>query len=85
MRAPGLIPQMTEVVAEVLGEHDKASQVVQAILRRFGGGEIYLPAADYVERNRQILDLLKAGASVAVVARRFRLSIRTIYRIVGEM
>lgn len=79
----GIIQEMNRVVMSVLGNEMQASEVVYALIKNFGGERIYLPSNDYGKRNSEIIELFKAGASVDQLARRYRLSVKTVYRIIS--
>jgi len=79
----GIIQEMRRVVASVIGDEQKAGDIVYALISNFGGERLTLPINDYRHRNQEIKDLHKAGASVEQLAKRFRLSVRTVYRIIG--
>lgn len=54
------------------------------VTSRFGGTPIYVPmctAALRYERNRQIVELIRAGMSVERAGRKFRLTKSAVYRI----
>ncbi|PPK72662.1 Mor transcription activator family protein [Methylobacter tundripaludum] len=77
----GIIQEMRRVVASVVGDDQKASDVVYALITNFGGERLTMPANDYDKRNQEIKDLHDSGATVEQLARRYRLSPRTVYRI----
>lgn len=79
-----LINEMKMVVSGVVGDPNQADEIVYALIRRFGGERLYLPCNDYQARNREIVDLFSAGASVDHLAKRYRLSAKTVYRITGQ-
>lgn len=79
----GIINEMRRVVAGVIGDEQQASAVVYALITNFGGGRLYLPTNDFQTRNREIKELHVAGANVDQLAKRYRLSVKTIYRIIG--
>jgi Mor family transcriptional regulator len=79
-----LIKEMKMVVAGVIGDEQQASEIVYALIKRFGGERLYMPSNDYETRNREIVDLHKAGASFEQLARRHRLSVKTVVRIVSN-
>lgn len=79
----GLIQEMRRVVAGVVGDDQKAKDVVYALISTFGGERLTMPTNDFEKRNQEIKELRKSGASVAQLARRYRLSARTVYRILG--
>lgn len=78
----GIIKEMHRVVANIVGDDDKASDIVYALMKNFGGSQFYLPGNDYELRNREIKNLKRKGLSHRVLASRFKLSIKTVYRIV---
>lgn len=77
----GLIREMEAVVLDVIDDTTTAREIVARIIRRFGGGAVYLPAEHYQARNEQIIELVTAGASVDAVAGRYRLHPVTVRRI----
>ena len=79
----GIIQEMRKVVADVIGDDQKSSEVVHALMQRFGGERLYLPHNDYEHRNREIRELHQNGVSQEHLAKRYRLSIKTVYRIIG--
>jgi len=79
-----LIEEMKSVVAGVIGDDQMACKIVQSLLKRFGGERLYLPINDYEARNRELVELYRAGATVEQLARRARLSVKTVYRIIGQ-
>lgn len=79
----GLIQEMRRVVAGVVGDDQKAKDVVWALITTFGGERLTMPANDFEKRNQEIKDMKQAGASVSQLAKRYRLSTKTIYRILG--
>ena len=79
----GIIKQMIETVDRVIDDESKAKAVVFAIMKEYGGERLYIPANDYVSRNAEIRELHAAGLTPEQLARRYRLSVRTIGRIVG--
>ena len=76
-----LIREMESVVVEVVQDEVQAREVVARILRRFGGGAVYLPAEHYEARNAAIRELVTAGADITVVAARYKLHPVTVNRI----
>lgn len=78
----GIIKEMRRVVSDIVGDDDKATDIVYALLKNFGGSQFYLPNNDYESRNREIKKLKRTGLSYRVLAARFKLSIKTVYRIV---
>jgi Mor family transcriptional regulator len=78
-----LIKEMKMVVAGVIGDEQQASEIVYALIKRFGGERLYMPTNDYESRNREIIELYNAGATLDQLARRHRLSIKTVQRIVS--
>jgi len=79
----GIIQEMRRVVAVVVGDDQKASDVVYALIANFGGERLYMPINDCEARNREIKSLHGSGATVEQLAKRYRLSPKTIYRILG--
>ncbi len=79
----GIIQEMRRVVAGVIGDDNQANDVVYALISNFGGNQLYMPANDYESRKREIVSMNNVGATVECLAKRFRLSERTIYRILG--
>jgi Mor family transcriptional regulator len=77
-----LIQEMKMVVSGVIGDEQQANEIVYALIKRFGGERLYLPSNDYEARNREIVELYKAGATVEQLAKRSRLSVKTVYRII---
>jgi Mor family transcriptional regulator len=77
----GLIREMETIVLDVIDDTATAREIVSRIIRRFGGGAVYLPAEHYQARNEQIIELVTAGASVEAVAGRYRLHPVTVRRI----
>jgi len=79
----GLIQEMRRVVSGVVGDDQKAKDIVWALISNFGGERLTMPTNDFEKRNQEIKELRKAGAPVAQLATRYRLSPKTIYRIIG--
>lgn len=79
----GIIHEMQRVVSSVINDDQKAADIVYALISTFGGERLYVPTCDYHTRNAEIRNLHAAGASVEQLARRYRFSKRTIYRILG--
>ncbi len=77
----GIITEMQRVVVSVIGDKQQAADVVYALISNFGGERLYVPAKDFAARNAEIKALHDSGASVDQIARRYRFSRRTIYRI----
>ena len=78
----GIISEMRVVVSGIVGNDDQANDIVYALVRQFGGDNFYLPCNDYEMRNREIKSLHQSKVSVDSLARRFKLSPKTIYRII---
>ena len=80
----GIILEMRRVVTSVTGDGDEhqANAIVYALIRNFGGERLYIPHHDYQERNQEMISLHQAGASIDQLAIRYRLAIKTVYRIV---
>lgn len=58
-----------------------------ALARHFGGDVVYVPkcdAAARAARDREIVALYDAGVSVKEIARRYRLTERWVYEILGR-
>lgn len=66
---------------DVVAEH-QANTIVYALIRNFGGERLYIPHHDYQERNQEMISLHQAGASIDQLASRYRLAIKTVYRII---
>lgn len=79
----GIIQEMRRVVASVVGDEQTAQAVVYALITNFGGERLTMPSNDYDKRNQEIKDLSQSGATVEQLAKRYRLSAKTIYRILG--
>lgn len=80
----GIIHEMQRVVLSVIDDDQKAADIVYALISNFGGERLYVPTCDYKARNAEIKSMHSAGASVDQLARRYRFSKRTIYRIIGS-
>jgi Mor family transcriptional regulator len=78
-----IIQEMHRVVAGIIGDEQQAAAIVYALIANFGGERLYVPSNDYEMRNREMRELHLAGAKVDQLAKRYRLSIKTIYRILG--
>ena len=78
----GIIKEMRIIVAGIVGDDQQANDVVYALIRQFGGDQFYLPSNDYEMRNREIKSLHDSQVSIDALARRFKLSPKTIYRII---
>jgi Mor family transcriptional regulator len=79
-----LIKEMKMVVAGVIGDEQQAGEIVYALIKRFGGERLYMPTNDYEARNREIIALHSAGAPLDQLAKRHRLSVKTVQRIVSS-
>lgn len=79
----GIIQEMRRVVVGVVGDEQKAIDVVYELIKNFGGERLYMPVNDCETRNREIRSLHDSGASVEQLAKRYRLSPKTIYRVLG--
>ena len=77
----GLIQEMQRVVNQVTQDEEQSQAIVYALLKNFGGDRLYLPHNDYDRRNQEIIDLYNAGAEIEKLAARYRLSKKTIKRI----
>lgn len=80
----GIISEMQQVVSVIVEDDEKASDVVYALIRQFGGDRFYLPGNDYDRRNKEIKSLYRQKTSINVLAKRYSLSARTIRRIVSS-
>ncbi len=78
----GFIDEMKRVVASVVGCEIQADKIVFALMKNFGGERLYIPSNDYESRNREIRELYRSGASVDKLSARYRVSVRTVYRII---
>ena len=78
----GIVTEMRRVVKEVVGDDQKAREIVYALIINFGGERLYLPSNDYEYRNNEIKELHRNGASKTNLAKRYRVSEKTISRIV---
>jgi len=78
----GIINQMRCVVTEIIDDDEQSKAIVYALIQQFGGERFYLPSNDYEMRNREIKVLHQAGVKHEILAKRFGLSVKTIYRIV---
>lgn len=79
----GIIQEMRRVVTSVVGDDQTAKDIVYALITNFGGERLTMPSNDYDKRNQEIKDLSQSGATVEQLARRYQLSAKTIYRILG--
>jgi Mor family transcriptional regulator len=78
-----LIQEMKMIVSGVIGDEQQANEIVYALIKRFGGERLYIQTNDYAARNREIIELHHAGAAVEKLATRYRISPRTVYRIIA--
>lgn len=76
-----LIQEMERVVSQVTQDDKQSQAIVYALIKNFGGERLYLPHQDYERRNQEIMDLYNAGAEIDKLAARYRLSEKTIKRI----
>lgn len=79
----GIINEMKKVVFNVINDEQKASEVVHALIKTLGGNKLYMPANDYEKRNKEIKALYKNGATIEGLAKKYRLSDKTIYKIIN--
>ena len=80
--------RITRIVREATGMHERlALPIAEAICcelqDRYGGAELYVPAKPRETLHGEILDAWRSGATVADLCRRYPVSRRTIYRVVG--
>jgi Mor family transcriptional regulator len=71
------VDELVEVVCKAAGLRDPAAinAVRQAVVRHFGGQDIYIPAkADLSKKYALMVERRKSGASVRELARQFRVS-----------
>lgn len=64
---------------------EMALEIERQIRRDWGGDRVYIarsPEGDLSERNRAILRDWRAGERVSLIARRYRVSRRLVYKIV---
>lgn len=79
---------IVQAMKEGIGFHDSIAEdmaidILKRIQTRWGGQEVYIPAADSQERNALIRTAFN-GRNHAEVCNQYRISLRTLYRIVGE-
>jgi Mor family transcriptional regulator len=79
-----IIDEMKRVVNSIVGNPKQADDIVFELIKNFGGERMHMPSNDYQRRNKEIIELHEAGASVEHLAARYRLSERTIYRIISH-
>ena len=79
----GIVKEMRRVVTDIVGSEKIAVDIVYALIKNFGGERLYFPINDYDARNREIISLYKHGADAQHLAKRYRLSVKTVYRIIN--
>lgn len=79
----GIVKEMRRVVTNIVGSEEMARDIVYALIKNFGGERLYFPINDYDARNREIISLYQHGAGAPQLAKRYRLSIKTVYRIIN--
>ncbi len=81
----GLIEEMQRVVKTVVNDDNQARQIVYELIKQFGGLNLYMPRHDYASRNSEMVALFKAGAGIKALALRYRVSEKTVYRILRHL
>lgn len=80
-----IVEELTEVVAEELGDRAASKRVVLAIVRRFGGVRIYLPTALLrTERDRALQESYLSGMPVRDIALRHRVTEQAVRRAIDR-
>lgn len=80
----GIIQEMRDVVEGIIGDDDKASDIVYALIKQFGGNRLYIPHNDYQLRNREIKQLASQGVDIDILSKRYQLSAKTVKRIIKQ-
>ncbi len=80
----GIIQEMRDVVEGIIGDDDKASDIVYALIKQFGGNRLYIPHNDYQLRNREIKQLASQGVDIDLLSKRYQLSAKTVKRIIKQ-
>ncbi|MHC1788545.1 Mor transcription activator family protein [Solidesulfovibrio sp.] len=80
--------QLEAIVAQAIGQ-DLAQKVVEAIVDEWGGSLEHIPTGNgqvqaRSARNAEIRRLFRAGVGVESLAERFRVSQKTVYRVLGD-
>jgi Mor family transcriptional regulator len=79
-----LINEMEVLLAETMGDRTLAQRLTRIIVQRFAGEQLYIPHTDYHQRNLTMIKRHAAGASVERLASDYRLSTRTVRRIIAN-
>ena len=82
----GIIPDLIRTIDGIVNDTELAKRIVYAILKAEGGKMVWLPNLDTQtrpERNQSIRELFRAGATIRVLAGKFRLTECTIRRILA--
>lgn len=82
LRAEISLAVAEETGADAVTARRVANRIFARLQRYWGGTRLYIPAADNAERNRDIRAAF-TGANHAEVCRRFGVSLRTLYRVIG--
>ena len=84
----GLQYELTAMMREATGLHEPiaslmAERLLQVLRRRFGGGDLYIPARDRAERDKAIRAEFN-GRNLNDLCRRYEISRTRVYEIVGK-
>jgi Mor family transcriptional regulator len=79
-----VIDRMTELIIENGIEKEKADEIASTIRFEYGGELVYFPKRSETVRET-ILKELSAGASENDIIRKFRVSRKTVYRMIRKI
>lgn len=75
------------LMASEIGDEDKAQaltdQMFRIVQKHWGGRAVYIAGPDKSERDRQVKAAFN-GRNHAEVCERFDISLRTLYRVIGD-
>jgi Mor family transcriptional regulator len=80
--------QLEAIIAQAIGQ-EKARAAVKAIVDEWGGSLEHIPTGSgqvqaRSARNAEIRRLFRAGVGIESLAERFRVSQKTVYRVLGD-
>lgn len=79
-----VIDRVTELIVENGLDQDRASEIATTIRFEYGGELVYFPKKSETVRETILKELAK-GASENDIVRRFRVSKRTVYRLMRKV
>lgn len=85
---PGDLGQMAAVITGIVNDDSLAVRIVDALSKEFRGTNVYFHNMDSFmrkARNRRIREDFDAGATAHIIAKKYHLSERSIWQILGEV